>query len=149
MPADAPLGGRQLVDLFELDLGQLEHDELRNPHARLDDERMSTVGVEHNHLQLAAVARVDQPRGVDDRDPVSVGEPGARLHEAGVARRDRDCEPRADDRPLPGRELDPLAGGEIEPGVAEIRPGRQDRVVASQLVRAMRESRQPRCATAI
>ena len=40
------------------------------------------VGVEQDHLHLAAVARVDQARRVDDREPVASGEARARQHEA-------------------------------------------------------------------
>ena len=55
---------------------------------------LARVGVEQVDQQLAAVARVDETRRVDDRDPVLRGEARARLHEAGVALRDRDGEAR-------------------------------------------------------
>ena len=40
-PRGATLGRRQLVDLDELDPGQLDDDELRDPHPRLDGERLA------------------------------------------------------------------------------------------------------------
>ena len=54
------------------------------------------VGVQQQHAQLAAVAGVDQARGVDERDPVLAREPRARQHQAGVALRDRDRDAGAD-----------------------------------------------------
>ena len=73
--------------------GTGEHDELGDAHPRLDDERLARVGVEQRDAQLAAVAGVDEPRRVDDRDPVLRREPRARLHEPRVPVRDRDGEP--------------------------------------------------------
>ena len=77
-----------------------QHDELGDPHPRLDDERLARVGVQQRDAQLAAVAGVDEPGRVHDRDPVLRREARARLDEPGVARRDRDREPGADERPL-------------------------------------------------
>ena len=62
--ADAPLGVGQLVDLDELDLGDRQDDELRDPHPGLDDERLARVGVEQVDQQLAAVARSRRDPGV-------------------------------------------------------------------------------------
>ena len=76
--------------------------ELCDPHAGLDHERLAGVGVEQHDPDLAAIALVDQPRRVHDREPVPRGEAGARLDEACVAFGDRDREAGADERPLPG-----------------------------------------------
>ena len=62
--------------------------------------------------------------------PCRDGEPGARLDEAGVALRDGDREAGADRRPLPRSQLDALARGEVEAGVARVRLAGQDGVVA-------------------
>ena len=43
-------------------LAAARRDELRDPHPGLDDERSRAIGVEEDHLELAAVARVDQAR---------------------------------------------------------------------------------------
>ena len=61
------------------------------------------VGVEQNHAYLAAVAGVDQPRGVDDRDAVPEREARPRHDEPRVAVRDRHREPGADHRALARR----------------------------------------------
>ena len=55
-------------------------------------------------------------------------EAGARLDEARVAFGDRDREAGADERPLPRSELVPLAGGQVEAGVARVRALGQHRV---------------------
>jgi hypothetical protein len=82
---------------------------------------------------LASVARVDQARRVENRDPVFGGEAGARLDEAREPVRDRDGEPRPDESTLTRPDLDPVARSEVEPSVARIRLGRDDRVVAQAL----------------
>ena len=82
----------QLVDLDGVELGDLQDDELRDAHARLDDERLTRIGVEKDHLQLAAVTRVDEAGRVHDRDPVLA--PRARSA-AGRSRRSRRGSPTA------------------------------------------------------
>ena len=128
--AHASLAVGKLVDLDRVDAGNLEHDELRDPHARLDDERLARVGVQQRDLQLAAVAGVDQPRRVHDRDAVLRREARARLDEARVSLGDRDGEPGADQRALARCELDVLARREVEARVAGVGAARDDRVVA-------------------
>jgi len=80
---------------------------------------------EQDDADLAAVARVDQPRRVHDRDPVPGGEAGARLDEACEPLRDGDREPCRNDRALAGSELHAFAGREVEAGVPCIRPSGQ------------------------
>jgi hypothetical protein len=133
--AHASLGVGELVDDDELDGRDREHDELRDPHSRLDHERLTGVGVEQVDQQLAAVARVDETRRVDDRDPVLRRQARPRLNEARVPLRDRDREPRGDERPLARREDDAFAGGEVEAGVALVRACRQDSLVPEPLDR--------------
>ena len=99
---------------------RLDEDELRHPHPGLDDERLPRVGVEQDHLDLASIARVDQPRRVDNGDPMPGGKARARQHEAGPALRYRNCQSRAGDPPLPWPELDALARRQVEPRVAVI-----------------------------
>jgi hypothetical protein len=122
--AHAALRRRQLVDLDEVDLRHRQHDELRDAHARLDDEGLPPVGVDEIDEHLAAIAGVDESRCVDDRDAVLRREPRARLDEAGKALGDRDGEARRDERSLTRRELDPLARREIEACVAVVCPRR-------------------------
>ena len=101
------------------------------------------IGVEQVDEQLAAVAGVDEPGRVDDRDAVLRGEPRARLHEAGVPLGDRDGEPGRDERALTGRELDTVAGAEVEPGVARVGARRHDRLVAHPAGSAARSGALP------
>ena len=100
--------------------GNGEHDELRDSHARLDHETLLRVRVQEHDPELAAIARVDQPRRVDDRDPVPRCKSRARLHEARMALGDRDGEPGADGRPLARPELDALARRQVEAGIARV-----------------------------
>ena len=91
--ADAALALRQLVDLDELDrraLGRTTSCAIRIPGSTTNVSR--AVGVQEVDQQLAAIAGVDEPGRVDDRDPVLRGQARARLDEAGVAVRDRDRE---------------------------------------------------------
>ena len=97
------LACRQLVDLAQLGLRHGDDDELGDPHARLDHERLVPVGVVQDHTQLAPVAGVDEARRVDDRDPVLRGEARARRDQAGMPFRDRDRDARSDERALAGR----------------------------------------------
>ena len=67
--ARAALAAGQLVHLDAAPTAGHRHDdELGDPHPRLDDERLVAVGVEQDHPQLAAVARIDEPGRVHDRD---------------------------------------------------------------------------------
>ena len=61
--ADAALALGQLVDLDRARAsGTGSDDELGDPHAGLDHERLARVGVEQDHPELAAVAGVDRAR---------------------------------------------------------------------------------------
>src|SRR5436190_10987220 len=110
---------------------------MSDPHAGLDDEGLSAVCVQQHDTNLAAITRVDQTRCIDDGDPVLRGQPRARLDESCVPLRNRHGESRADDRPLPRLELDVLARGEIEAGIARISAYRDDGVLAETLDRQL------------
>ena len=76
---------------------------------------------------LVAVPGVDEAGRVEARDAVPQREPGARLHEAGVARagsRSR-CRSGPSARPPPGASTHAFAREEVEPGVAVVLRGRQ------------------------
>jgi hypothetical protein len=57
------------------------------------------------------------------------------LHEPGIALRNRNGKPRADDGALAGLELDALARRQVEARVAVIGTRREDRVVPESLDR--------------
>ena len=85
---------------------------IRMPGSTTNGSRV--VVVDEVDEQLAAVARVDEARRVDDRDAVLRREPRARLHVARVPVRDRDREPGRHERTRARRELDALAGREVD-----------------------------------
>ena len=80
------------------------------------------VRVEERHPDLAAVARVDEPRRVHDRDAVLRGEAAARQHQRGGAGGQRDPQPGADGRARRRREGHRLGRTEVGGGVAGDRP---------------------------
>ena len=116
--------------LDDLDGGHRHDEQLRDAHAGLDGERALVVGVEQDHAHLAAVAGVDHPGRVDDREAVAQGEPRARNDEAGVALGDLDRDAGADRGPLPRADRDLLARAEVEARIAAVGSRRQHRVVA-------------------
>ena len=121
---------RQLARLDDLDRDRRNDEQLGDAHPRLDREGLLAVGVEQDHANLAAIAGVDHPRRVDDREPVAQRQARARHDETCVAVRDLDRDACSDSRPLAGPDRERLAGAEIEAGVAAARPRRQHRVVA-------------------
>ena len=123
-----PRSGRgQLVDLDELDLRKRDDHELGNPHPGLDHERSSRASV------LSSVERAARRGSRSPRDPgvftivipCALDEARARLHEAGVPVGDRDGEPGRDEGALARRQLDALAGREVQACVARVRARRQ------------------------
>ena len=105
-----------------------EQHQLGDPIAGRDLEARRAVSVEQQHSKLAAVAGVDQPGSVDERDPVPSRQPGPRQHKPGAARGDLDRDPGRDGRPLPGAAAPPiLERAQVEPRVAGVRARRQDR----------------------
>src|SRR2546430_10471638 len=135
--ANAPLALGQLLGLDELELRHLQDDELGDPHSRLYEERFRAVGVQQHDPDLAAVAGVDQARRIDHGDAVPRGEPRAWLDGAGVALRNRNRQTGAYHRPLPRAELDALASGQVEAGVARVGADGNDRVLADALEREL------------
>src|SRR5438105_6986569 len=65
-PSGTPDRAGQLLDLDHGgDLGA-DYEQLSDPVARRDPKRLRAVGVQQQHAQLAPVARIDQPRCVDE-----------------------------------------------------------------------------------
>jgi hypothetical protein len=98
---------------------------LRDAVAGRDLERGLAVGVQQQHLQLAAIAGVDQARRVDERDAVFGGESGARQHEPRVAQRQLDGDARADRRAPSRRERRRLEGVQVVARVVVVCPQRE------------------------
>ena len=126
-PARAALRQRELVDLDAppaISTRTSTSWAIRSPAAIV--ERRVAVGVQQQHPDLAAVAGVDQPGRVDERDPVPRGEPRARQHEPGLAVGDLDRDAgAAPTARSPGVEHAVLERVQVEAGVAGIGPGRQ------------------------
>ena len=97
---------------------------MRSP--RLDLERLDRIEVHEQHADLVAVAGVDEARRVHDRDAVPQREARARLHEARVARRDRDRDAGRHERaPAAAARASRRRGVEVEAGVAVVLRGRE------------------------
>lgn len=94
------------------------HDELGDALTAGDLERLGRVVVDQAHLQLTAVAGVDQPRGVQDGDPVLERKTAPRLDQACVALRKRDRDACGDEGPTAGGSKgDVLSGDQVDTGV--------------------------------
>lgn len=92
--------------------------ELRNTVTDVDGVRLPHIRIEHGHLDLAPVARVDQAGGIDDADAVSGRETTAGKHESSVASWKRDCCPRAHSGPLAGSERHGLGRTQVGARIA-------------------------------
>ena len=94
------------------------HDELGDAFTAGDLERLGRIVVDQAHLQLTAVARVDQPRGVQDGDPVLERKTAPRLDQACVPLRKRDRDAGGDEGPTAcGSKGDVLSGDQVDTGV--------------------------------
>ena len=105
------------------------HDELGDAFTAGDLERFGRIVVDQAHLQLTAVAGVDQARGVQDGDPVLERKTAPRLDQAGVALRKRDRDAGGDEGPTTGGgKGDVLSGDQIDTGVTRSGVGRERQV---------------------
>ena len=105
------------------------HDELGDAFTAGDLERLGRIMVDQAHLQLTAVAGVDQPRGVQDGDPVLERKTAPRLDQACVALRKRDRDAGGDEGPTAGGSKgDVLSGDQIDTGVTRSGVGRERQV---------------------
>ena len=97
------------------------HDELRDAIARLERVRRALVGIEQDHLDLAAVSGVEGARGVDDREAVLRGESAARDDEPDVAVGKGDGGAGADEGALARPQFDRLRRRSVGSGVTRMR----------------------------
>ena len=105
------------------------HDELGDAFTAGDLERLGRIVVDQAHLQLTAVAGVDQPRGVQDGDPVLERKTAPRLDQACVALRKRDRDAGGDEGPTAGGSKgDVLSGDQVDTGVTRSGVGRERQV---------------------
>lgn len=99
-------------------LDPLDH-QLSDPLAPHDPELLGWIGVDQEHLQLAAVARVDQPGRVETGHPMGQCQAAARLDEPGVSGWYRDGQARRDEGSASAwLEHRTFAGPQVETSVA-------------------------------
>ena len=125
-----PRRGRagQRVHLVEDGVLDPLDDELGDPVAAVEHDRLPRVEVDERHLDLAAVAGVDRAGRVDQRHAVLHREPGPRVHEGGVPLGQRDRDAGREQHALPRRALGVDGGDEVDAGVARVRVRRQRHV---------------------
>jgi len=121
-------GGVQRVDLHDRHVLNTLHDQLSDPLAALQGNRLGRIEVDDHDLDLAAIARVDDARSVDQRDAVARGQAGAGVHQPHMACGQGDGDPRRHQGPLAWAELHPLARVQVQAGVVGARVGRQGQV---------------------
>ena len=108
-----------MLDNLEFLDGDRDDDQLCNPIATLDPKRL--VGkVDEHHLDLAAIARIDETRAIDHRYAVHRSQSAARRHETGVPVRNCHSNPGWNNGSLPRPELDTAAGTQVHAGVASV-----------------------------
>jgi hypothetical protein len=136
--------GLELGSLHRLRLRERGQQELGDPVAWLHPEGLLAIGVEKQDADLAPITGVDQPRGVDEGDPVAYGQPRARKDQAGVPRRDLDGNARAHRRPLTGADRRRLRGVEVEAGVSVVGAAREPSSLGKELEAELQLSPMPR-----
>jgi hypothetical protein len=125
--AEAALAARGVGQPLLLDQARVRHrqdDQLGDALAALDADGLGTV-VDEQHLELAAVARVDETRCVEHGYALLHRQARARQHEPRVALGDGDGEPGGDEPPLARLERHGLRGAKVEPRVTRVRVGGQ------------------------
>ena len=94
-------------------------DQLGDPVPPAHGVVLHRVMVDQNHLELAPVAGVDQPRRVEAGHAVAQRQTAAGQDEPGVPLRDGHRDSRRHQRPAaPGRQHDGLAGHQVRSGIA-------------------------------
>ena len=156
VPARAAGRTGEALHLDEPGLLHLLDDQLGDPVAAGQVDRLPRVEVDQQHLDLAAVAGVDGPGRVDDRHPEPGGEPGARVHQGDVPVRQRDRDAGRHQRPLPRLEVHVDGRHQVGAGVTgvgvrrerdvRVGAGDQDLDAASGSVRACRRPYRRRAA---
>lgn len=94
------------------------HQQLGDAVAAVHHDRLGRIQVDQRHLDLAAIARVDGTRAVDDRKSHSRSQSRPGMHQADHAERDGDRDPRSNQGASPRFEFDVFRAIEIDPCVA-------------------------------
>jgi hypothetical protein len=99
--------------------------QLRDPVSAAEADRAVPVRVQHGHLDLPPVARVDGPRRVHQRHPVLGRQAGAGMHERRVPVGQGDRDPGPHQGPFARPELDVLGRRQVRARVARMGVRRQ------------------------
>jgi len=122
------LGEPSLVERRHLDqLYQFDplHQQLGDPITAVHHNRLDRVEIDQRDLDLAAIARVDGARTVDDRKPNPRSQSRAGVNQTDHPERDGDRDARPHQGAPPGVQLDVFGAVEIHPGVAVVGPAGQ------------------------
>lgn len=117
-----------LVERRHLDqLHQLDplHQQLGDPVATVHHDGLDRVEVDQRDLDLAAIARIDGARTVDDRKPNSCGQSRAWMDQSDHSERNGDRHSRPDEGPAPGIQPNLFRAVEVNAGVPVVGTGGQ------------------------
>jgi len=112
-----------LVERRHLDqLDQLDplHQQLGYAVAAVHHDGLDRVEIDQRNLDLAAIARVDGARTVDDRKAHACRQSRARVDQADHSERNRDRDAGSHQRASPGVQPDLFCAVKIDPGVAVV-----------------------------
>lgn len=104
--------------LDQLDQFDPLHQQLGDAIAAVHDDRLGRVQVDQRNLDLAAIARVDGTRTVDDRKSNARSQSRPGMHQADHPERDGDRHACSHQGPSPRFQFDVFGAVEIDPGVA-------------------------------
>jgi len=107
-------------DLDQVDQFDPLHQQLGNPVAAVHHDRLDRVEIDQRDLDLAAIARVDGARAVDDRKPYPRSQSRARVNQADHSERNGDRDARSHQRTPPRIQFDVFRAVEIDPSVAVV-----------------------------
>lgn len=108
---------RNLNQLYQFDP---LHQQLGDAIAAVHHDGLDRIEVDQRNLDLAAIARVDGARTVDDRKPNARSQSRARMDQADHSERNGDRDARSHQGPPPRVQLDVFRAVEIDPGVAVV-----------------------------
>jgi len=106
--------------LNQLDQFDPLHQQLGDAVAAVDHDGLDRVEVDQRNLDLAAIARVDGARAVDDRKPYPRSQSRAGVDQADHSERNGDRNAGPHQGTLPGLQLDVFCAVKIDPGVAVV-----------------------------
>ncbi len=113
-----------MIDDVQMGAGHGLDDELGDAFTPREARGLAVV-IDQQHFHLAAIPRVDEAGGVEDRHPVAESQTRPGQDQSRVAGRDRDGHASRHQRPGAGSQRHGLGGAEVEAGVAVAGVGRE------------------------